>query len=891
MKKTKKSRIIKHPNVLGVILTGLARFLIWLRYKKQITGLDKIKEKGDSGILFLPNHPALIDPVIIFTILYRDFAPVSIADEVQIDRPVIRWLAKFFGTKTIPNLEKRGIQYAEKRKDILQNAGDSLKQGANLLLYPAGHIKRSRFERIGASSGVEAILKSVPSARIVLIRQNGLWGSRFSFAFSGNAPSVSKTLIQGLKFILINGIFFMPRRKIEYEFVEPADFPARCGRLAINSYLEKFYNENAWPNLSVPYFFWRKNGILELPDPKAPHIKGDVSQVPPATKEIVFEKLKEITGIEDLKPSDRLNYDLGMDSLNISELVIWFKDEFGFDINFPESLETVNDVLLATTGQGVSSGEIELNPPDKKWFKNKGGGIAQIPEGKTLTEIFIKKAEGRLSQVVFADQRTGEKTYREVIRYIFILKPVIESFEEKYVGIMLPASVMASILYYCVLFAGKIPVMVNWTTGARTVNHSLNLLGVRNVLTSRALVSRLDNQGTPLHEMSGKFVYLEDLKNRISIPAKLKGTVKSYLSWKSLINVLPADNAVVLFTSGSEALPKAVGLSHGNILSNIRGISEFVDIKESDSLTGILPPFHSFGLTVTTVFPASIGIRAVYHPNPAESAHIARLVQVYKPTFLLGTPSFLNGILRVADSHQLKSLRIAVTGAEKCPDQTYENLVRINPNMVILEGYGVTECSPIISVNPYSEPRRGTIGKVLSSYEYVLMDPQTGERVPFGHTGLILVRGPSVFAGYLNYDGKPPFVEFEGKLWYDTGDLAVESKDGYLTFKGRRKRFIKIGSEMISLPAIESALLPYFQSPEDDAPQIAVEATPDTENPEIVLFSVAPLDRRKVNEYIRQSGLSPLHNIRKVVNIPYIPLLGNGKTDYRMLKEKLRKQI
>lgn len=879
---------IEHPNLLGAILIFAAKFLIWLRYKKCIDGLKEIKQKGKSGILFLPNHPALIDPVIMMTILYKDFAPVAIADELQIDRPVIRWLSEFFGVKTIPNLEKRGLEYAGDRKKILEDIAHLLKNGSNILLYPAGHIKRSRFEKIGASSGVETILKFVPDTRVVIVRQNGLWGSSFSFAFNGNPPQVGKSLLRGLKFILLNAIFFTPCRKIEYEFTEHSDFPRDKGRMEINSYLENYYNDNAWQNRFVPYLFWEKGSARNLPEPKPRGIKEDTSQIPTATKKIVMDKLKEISGVEDIQPDSIINYDLGMDSLNMSELVVWLKDEFGFSISSPETLITVNDVFIAAMGRGISAGEIEFTPPRRKWFRSKKKGKAFACDGETLTEVFIKKASSRLSQVIFADQLSGEKTYREVIRYILIIKPFIETMDGEYVGIMMPASVMASVLYYAVLFSGKTPVMVNWTTGPRTVNQSLNILGVNKVITSKVMVSRVENQGITLDEIKEKFVYLEDVKGKITFGAKLNGFLKSHIGWKHILNVKPAKNAVVLFTSGSETLPKAVALTHKNILSNIRDITGFIELKENDSLVGILPAFHSFGLTVTVILPAVIGIRVVYHSNPTESAHIARVIDGYHTSILLGTPTFLNGILRAADYIQLKSLRLAVTGAEKCPDHVYRRLAEISPNLTVLEGYGVTECSPIISVNPPDAPRAGTIGRVLGFYRYALIDPESGEKAGFNQNGLLIVRGPSVFSGYLNYGGESPFIELDGFKWYTTGDLVSESQDGYLTFKGRLKRFVKIGSEMISLPAIESVLQPYFSVPDDEKPQIAVEATADQENPEIVLFCAIHVDRQKANRIIRQSGLSPLHNIRKVIPIDSIPLLGNGKTDYRKLKDILR---
>jgi long-chain-fatty-acid--[acyl-carrier-protein] ligase len=322
-------------------------------------------------------------------------------------------------------------------------------------------------------------------------------------------------------------------------------------------------------------------------------------------------------------------------------------------------------------------------------------------------------------------------------------------------------------------------------------------------------------------------------------------------------------------------------------MTNIRDIPSIATIRENDVLIGILPPFHSFGITATTVLPLCLGLRTVYHPNPTEAPTIARLIEEYKVSLLVGTPTFLNGIVLASRNEQLRTLRLVISGAEKCPDAVYKLLNERSPHLKLLEGYGVTECSPIISVNTEDSSKSYTIGKVVPSLEHVIMDVDTGERVGRNRTGMLLVRGPSVFSGYLHYNGESPFVEYDGKQWYRTGDLVTEDNDGVLTFCGRLKRFVKLGGEMISLPAIEDVLLPHFTSDKDEGPVIAVESTPREESPELVLFTIKETDRTTVNNYIRDAGLSALHNIRQVVQLKEIPVLGTGKIDYRSLRSQL----
>jgi long-chain-fatty-acid--[acyl-carrier-protein] ligase len=280
----------------------------------------------------------------------------------------------------------------------------------------------------------------------------------------------------------------------------------------------------------------------------------------------------------------------------------------------------------------------------------------------------------------------------------------------------------------------------------------------------------------------------------------------------------------------------------------------------------------------------------VYHPDPTEAGMIARLVEAYRVSVLVGTPTFLNGILRASSRSQLATLRLAVTGAEKCPERVYDTLADLCPQATVLEGYGVTECSPIISLNEPADPRRGTIGRPLQSVEHAVVDVETGVRAAPGRQGMLLVRGPNVFHGYVNYEGDQPFVEFEGARWYRTGDLVSEDESGVLTFRGRLKRFTKLGGEMISLPAIEAVLTVHYPPADDGGPVVAVEATPDDEHPEIVLFTMIDIERETVNGHLREAGLSPLHNVRRVIRVDAIPVLGTGKTDYRSLREGLRER-
>jgi acyl-CoA synthetase (AMP-forming)/AMP-acid ligase II/1-acyl-sn-glycerol-3-phosphate acyltransferase/acyl carrier protein len=869
--------------MIDLVLRSIARGVLRLRYRVRVRGLEEVRARGTRGILFLPNHPALIDPVLVVTFLWKPFRPRPLADEDQIRRWPLSWVARYVGMRPIPDIRTRGLDAAEQIRRVIADCRAGLAAGENIVLYPSGHLYRSRHENLRGNSAAEQLVKSTPAARVVLVRTRGLWGSVFSLA-GGRFPSLGAGLKKGLWALLKSLVFFTPRREVTIELFEPDDLPRDAGRAEFNAYLERFYNEDAPPSTYVPYSPWEGGGRVELPDPPTRGPLAESGDVPEATRQIVLEHLRQRLEVKEPRDTDRLSQDLGMDSLAKAELIVWLGAEFGQQVADVSALETVGDVLLAARGEAMARRQVDLRPVPPAWFRSAGEGRLSPPAADSLTQAMLEQARLSPGQVIVADQVSGALSYRGLLIAIFALKPLIARLSGERVGIMLPASVGATIAYFAALFAGKTPVMVNWTTGTRNIAHALELLGVRCVLTARPLVARIEGQGADLGSVKDRFVYLEDLRRRIGVTARLWAVYQGCCDWADLERARPTEVAAILLTSGSEALPKAVPLTHANILANLRDVLGCYALYPHDRLVGFLPPFHSFGLSVTMILPLLGGMPVVYHANPTDAWVLARLIQAYRATIVVGTPTFLYGIVRTAEPEQLASLRIAVTGAEKCPERTYAALAAACPQLKVLEGYGASECSPIIAANPEHAPRPGTIGTILPSYESAIVDPDTLAPVPQGRTGMLLVRGPSVFGGYMG-EAASPFVEHAGSAWYRTGDLVTQDPDGYLTFRGRLKRFVKLGGEMISLPAIEAVLEAHYGGEPDEGPTLAVEATASEEHPEIVLFTTRELDRREVNERIRAAHLSPLHNVARVVRVDEIPLLGTGKTDYRALRQ------
>jgi long-chain-fatty-acid--[acyl-carrier-protein] ligase len=434
-------------------------------------------------------------------------------------------------------------------------------------------------------------------------------------------------------------------------------------------------------------------------------------------------------------------------------------------------------------------------------------------------------------------------------------------------------------------WAGKVPVMLNWTTGPLGLAHAARAIGLTHVVTSHQFVDRLGVrvEGT-------QYVFLEEVRKGIGRREQLR--TLAVVSWlpghvrKQAPRVSPDEPAVVLFTSGSEKAPKAVPLTHGNLLSNQRAMLSILGLTRDECVLGFLPAFHSFGLTMTGLLPLLAGLRVVHHPDPTAAAALAHKVAAYRVTVLGGTPTFLGAILGRARPGQLDSLRLLCVGAEKCPPALEEKCRQAVPGATLLEGYGITECGPTVAANRTQAHRAGTVGQPLPGVSVCVVDPDTEEMLPSGRMGELWVSGPAVFPGYLAADGPPPFRERQGKRWYATGDLAEVDADGFIRIRGRKKRFLKAGGEMISLPGLEEPFARRFPAAES-GPRVAVEGVETEGGRHIVLFSTEPVTLREANAWLLEDGFRGVLRLDEVRVVPAIPVLGTGKTDYKVLRSQV----
>jgi acyl-[acyl-carrier-protein]-phospholipid O-acyltransferase/long-chain-fatty-acid--[acyl-carrier-protein] ligase len=531
------------------------------------------------------------------------------------------------------------------------------------------------------------------------------------------------------------------------------------------------------------------------------------------------------------------------------------------------------------------------------------------PHMKTLDRAFVKTARQRPWQFFMADGKTPRVSFASALnKIVYIARRLGRKIGEKpMVGILLPPSVGGALTNYALMLMGRVPVNLNYTSSNEGIASCAQQCGLDVVITSKAFLERFPNMTIP-----GRTLLLEDALAAPSVSEKLSALVLAWLlpvGWlKRAVGArranpiteaatasgktAPIDQlATVVFSSGSTGDPKGVMLTHFNILSNISQVSQVFMLDGRDKILGILPFFHSFGFTAGLWLPAVQGVGVVFHPNPLDAQVIGGLVEKYKVTFLIATPTFLQGYMRRCTPENFGSLQYVLVGAEKLPERlalAFEDQFGIRP----LEGYGCTECSPVVTVNgkDFRAPgvrqvaaRRGKIGHPLPGVSVKIVDIETGQPVATGSSGMLLVKGPNVMRGYLGKPEKTAEVLREG--WYTTGDVAVMEEDGFLTITDRLSRFSKIGGEMVPHIRIEEKLHELADTTEQ---VFAVTAVPDEKKGEriVVVHTLPPAKLAVVLERLAQCELPALWKPKanQFIHVDTIPVLGTGKMDLRGIK-------
>ena len=520
------------------------------------------------------------------------------------------------------------------------------------------------------------------------------------------------------------------------------------------------------------------------------------------------------------------------------------------------------------------------------------------PTRRPLHHSFVWAMRKHPFQFAMGDQRRPKVSCLQALIGAIVLARALRPHwkDQNTVGILLPPSVGGALVNIAATLSGRTTVNLNYTAGQEGMDFASKQASLETIVTSQLFVTKAKLE---LPE-SARPIWLEDILPTIGLPQKLSAILLAlfapvrFLERACGASLRPGmdDLATIIFSSGSTGVPKGVMLSHFNIDSNVEGIAQVLHVDRHDRILGILPFFHSFGYLATLWFATIHGVGIIYHPSPLDAGPIGESIQNRGVTFLLCTPTFLQLYLRRCTPDQFKTLRVVITGAEKLSArlaQAFEDKF----GLPVHEGYGVTECAPVISVNcpdfhaaGFFQPatRRGTVGQPLPGITTRIVDPESWEPLPVGTPGMLLVKGPNMMVGYLGREDLTAEALYNG--WYITGDIAKIDEEGFISITDRLSRFSKIGGEMVPHGRIEEAL---HQAAGAETQVLAVTSVPDEIKGEqlAVLHTLDVASIPGLLEKVMASGLPKLFLPRKdcFIQVEHIPVLGTGKLDLRALKQ------
>jgi acyl-[acyl-carrier-protein]-phospholipid O-acyltransferase/long-chain-fatty-acid--[acyl-carrier-protein] ligase len=525
----------------------------------------------------------------------------------------------------------------------------------------------------------------------------------------------------------------------------------------------------------------------------------------------------------------------------------------------------------------------------------------------SIVESWLDQAKAQGNRLSVADSTGAKLTHHRLITAVLGFRDRLFTLvsEDSRVGVCLPSSVGGIITLLALLCLGKTLVNLNYTASVPALKAAIAEAGLKHVISSKRFIENLAKKGFSVDGVFDEveMLYLEDIRKTIS----QKELFKKYLMVKFLpvaalkailVNPISSNKvAAILFSSGSEGRPKGVELTHRNIVGNARQAGEALEARADDVILSILPIFHAFGLTVTTLLPLIEGVTAVCHPDPTDTGSIGELTQQFKATILCGTSTFfrLYAKARNVTPEMFNTLRIIVAGAERLAPEV-RVLFEEKFKKVIFEGYGTTELSPVSHSNrPDTDTnirqKMGTVGHPLPGIMARIIDPETEKELPIGESGLIVVGGVNVMKGYLNAPEKTSEVLLyeHGIRWYKTGDKGRLDPQGFLTILDRYSRFAKLGGEMISLGAIENQI--NIAVNHEDVEVLAV-AVPDLKKGEkIILLCTGPYSTDEIENIVKTSELPNLMRPSEYLLVEAIPKLGTGKSDFSAAKKLVLERL
>ena len=856
---------------------SIGRRLMALHYKVEIKNLDAVK--GLKGGVICPDHVAFVDPPLLVAHLAPYVLVRPVAYSAMYNVPMLKPLMQLLHTVPIESTADGASDWKRyKIRRTMDTIRDAVKARDTLLIYPAGQVRGAQKEQLGGKSSVYDIVTQFPDEPVVLARIRGLYGSVWSRYFGDGVQVPSAAHRHAI--VRRNPGMLFKRVPVTIEFERFDKLPPFANARELNVWLETWYN-------SVPDTVMPDRPAMQVPgfsyaDRQSDHDHIDLD---PSISHKVIRHLAQEARIDPatVRPEMDLIRDLGLDSLATSTLPLWIEEQFAKTVDAEARLVLVRDVILAAQGAyGEVGGARDVATPPG-WLDTRRLAPSYPREAVSIPHGFLLQRERMGGRAVcLADDRAGVMTYDQVVERAIMLARLIAKRPEQNIGIMLPASAGAAVVSLAVMLTGKTLVPLNWTNGRAALDASIKLAGVETIYTSDVF---LDKANVEMSESTlAKVVPLETLRSEIGLQGLIAAKRLARRSPDAILEhfgkpALEKDIAVILFTSGSESVPKGVPLTHANILANIDAALDAIQGYPTDVMYGFLPPFHSFGMTIIVALSLVGGVKVAFDADPKKYKHLARGVEKWKATLLAGTPDFLQGILNAGEPKNFATIRAFLAGAQKSPPALREDVEALGAKL--LEGYGITETGPLVACNRPGDKPVG-VGKPIKGTDIIIVDPATKAPRPAGEEGLILVSSPSVFNGYLG-DVASPFLEVSGKRYYNTGDLG-SFQNGDLVISGRLKRFLKFAGEMISLPAIEDALVARWPAG-DAGPVVTVDGEEREGHPPIICLYTTDtsIGTEEANRALKAAGLPPLAYVRHVHVLPEIPLLGSGKTNYRAL--------
>lgn len=533
------------------------------------------------------------------------------------------------------------------------------------------------------------------------------------------------------------------------------------------------------------------------------------------------------------------------------------------------------------------SNEVYVLMREMSFEASYNDNISLFAQLMKTAKVHSKKGIFRRPTFVEDIQRVPN-SYKDIIIKSYVLGKYFKkrTLPGEHVALLLPNSIAAVCTFFGLSAYERVPVMLNFSVGAANMVSMCKTAVVKKVITSRLFIknAKMENVAEALEKAGFQVVYLEDLRKEIGLWDK----INAYLRYK--IKRVPHKKggnkkAVILFTSGSEGAPKAVVLTHANILSNIKQMSSIETINISDTLFNALPMFHSFGLTVGTLFPLLEGAKLFLYPSPLHYRVVAEIVYEIGATIMFGTDTFFRGYGKIAHPFDFHNIRFMFGGAEAVKPDT-RNMWMERLGIRVLEGYGSTECSPVISANNRIFNRFGSIGKLLPKIEYKIEKVDGIEK-----GGELIIRGPNIMSGYIMPDNPGVLVPLKDG-WYHTGDVVEIDEIGFVYIKDRIKRFAKIGGEMVSLNAVDEMVRRAYEKDGEEYSYGIVAVPHESKGEQIVLVT----NNRKVTQeclhsYIKANAMSELYLPRVILFRDHLPVFATGKADNVTLKKDVMEEL